>query len=143
MPHRYIFIEFNTPEEADRARMTMDKHPFDARHRFQINVLSDIETFKDMDETYEDPKPEEFKPLVGSFPLLLGSFYAIMCVAIWCLQSIQEHLRAWLADPQGRDQYVLFHRDDVTIYWHGKPAATEVVAERQVSRRLLSQVDNI
>ena len=51
--------------------MAMDKHPFDARHRFQINILSDIETFKDMDEIYEDPKPEEFKPLVGSFSLLL------------------------------------------------------------------------
>jgi hypothetical protein len=80
MPCRYIFIEFNTPEEAERARMAMDKHPFDARHRFQINILSDIETFKDMDETYEDPEPEEFKPRVGSFPLLLGAFWAIMCV---------------------------------------------------------------
>ena len=72
---RYIFIEFNTPEEAERARVAMDKHPFDARHRFQINLLSDIETFQDMDEIYEEPKPEEFKPRVGSFPLLLlGSF---------------------------------------------------------------------
>ena len=56
-----------------------------------------------------------------------------MCAVIRSLQPIQEHLRAWLADPQGRDQYALYHRDDVIIYWHGKPAATEVVAERQVS----------
>lgn len=67
MPLRHIFIEFNTPEEAERARGAMNKHPFDARHRFQINLLSDIETFKDMDETYEDPKPEEFTPRVGPF----------------------------------------------------------------------------
>jgi len=121
----------------------MDKHPFDARHRFQTNLLSDIETFEDMDETYEDPKPEEFKPRVGPFPLLLGTLQDIVCAAIRCLQSIQEHLRAWLADPQGRDQYVLFHRDDVTIYWHGKPAATEVVVERPVSHCSLSPVDNV
>jgi hypothetical protein len=47
--------------------MTMDKHPFDARHRFQINILSDIETFKDMDETYVEPEPEEYSPRVSVF----------------------------------------------------------------------------
>lgn len=83
-----MFIEFNTPEEAERARMAMDKHPFDARHRFQINLLSDIEAFKDLEETYEDPKPEEFKSRVSPFPLFPGTFWDIMCAAIWCLQSI-------------------------------------------------------
>jgi len=34
----------------------------------------------------------------------------------------QEHLRAWLSDPQGRDQYVTYREDDVSVLWHGKPA---------------------
>ena len=121
----------------------MDKHPFDARHRFQINLLSDIETFKDMDETYEDPEPEEFKLRVSILPLLLGYYRPLCALQSGVYNLLQEHLRAWLADPQGRDQYALFYRDDVIIYWHGKPAATEVVVERQVRRGSRSPVDNI
>jgi translation initiation factor 3 subunit B len=82
MGPRYIFIEFNTPKEAEHAKTAMDKHPFDARHRFQINLLSDIETFKDMDETYVEPPPEEFELRVGFSSLLLGAPWVIMCVAI-------------------------------------------------------------
>ena len=38
----------------------------------------------------------------------------------------QEHLRAWLADPQGRDQYVTYRGDEVLINWHGKPSQCEI-----------------
>lgn len=61
---RYIFIEFNTVEEAERARNYMEGHAFDVKHRFQVNLLSDFETYADMDETYEEPEPEEFEPRV-------------------------------------------------------------------------------
>ncbi|KIM25506.1 hypothetical protein M408DRAFT_331075 [Serendipita vermifera MAFF 305830] len=101
----FAFIEFNTAEEADRARHTMDKHPFDAKHRFSVNTLTEIDSYIDMDEKFVEPEPEEFKT--------------------------KEHLRAWLADPQGRDQYVTYRADDVTVYWHGKPAQTEIAEERQ------------
>lgn len=40
--------------------------------------------------------------------------------------SLQEHLRAWLADPQGRDQYVTYRGEDVEIFWHGKPSQCEL-----------------
>jgi translation initiation factor 3 subunit B len=39
---------------------------------------------------------------------------------------LKEHLRAWLADPQGRDQYVTYRGDEVLIHWHGKPSQSEV-----------------
>lgn len=39
---------------------------------------------------------------------------------------MQEHLRAWLADPQGRDQYVTYRGDEVKIHWHGKPSQCEM-----------------
>lgn len=61
---RFIFIEFNTPEEADRAKNTMDRHAFDAKYRFRVNLLSEIETFAEMDETFKEPEPEVFKPKV-------------------------------------------------------------------------------
>ena len=44
----------------------------------------------------------------------------------------QEHLRAWLADPQGRDQYVTYRGDEVSIRWHGRPSQCEVAFEDNV-----------
>src|SRR5882757_2450894 len=46
--------------------------------------------------------------------------------------SLQEHLRAWLADPHGRDQYVTYRGDDVEIHWHGKPSQCEVAYAKKV-----------
>jgi translation initiation factor 3 subunit B len=61
-----MFIEFNTAEEADRAKNTMDRHAFDAKHRFRVNLLSEIESIAEMDETFKEPEPEVFKPKVLS-----------------------------------------------------------------------------
>lgn len=55
---------------------------------------------------------------------------------------LQEHFRAWLADPNGRDQMVLYRGDDVQVVWNTKTAAPEVAHERSVrslSSRLASR----
>jgi hypothetical protein len=44
----------------------------------------------------------------------------------------QEHLRAWLADSLGRDQYVTYRGDEVSIRWHGRPSQCEVAFEDHV-----------
>ena len=41
-------------------------------------------------------------------------------------------MRAWLADTQGRDQYVTYRGDEVTVHWHGKPSQCEVAHTRIV-----------
>lgn len=61
-----MFIEFNTAEEAERARNTMDRHPFDAKHRFRVNLLPEIDSYSEMDEAFKEPEPEMFKPKVCS-----------------------------------------------------------------------------
>ncbi|KZT30474.1 translation initiation factor eIF-3b [Neolentinus lepideus HHB14362 ss-1] len=95
----YIFVEFHTADEAAYALSAMDGHPFDAKHTFVTNYFTDVEKFVNIDETYVEPKTEEYKP--------------------------REHLRAWLADPQGRDQYGIYRGNDVEIHWHGKPSQRE------------------
>jgi translation initiation factor 3 subunit B len=60
-----MFIEFNTVQEAERARNTMDRHPFDAKHRFSVNLLTDLETYAELDETFHEPEPEPFKVKVS------------------------------------------------------------------------------
>ncbi|KAH9018799.1 hypothetical protein EDB83DRAFT_2436111 [Lactarius deliciosus] len=74
-PH-YAFIEFRNADAATYALNELNGHPFDAKHTFLVNRFADIEKFADLDETYVEPQREEY--------------------------LTEEHLRTWLADPQGR-----------------------------------------
>jgi len=96
----FAFVEFSNPEDAAIAIATMDRHAFDAKHTFRANKFTDVESLVDLGETYVEPEDEEYVP--------------------------REHLRAWLADPQGRDQYVTYRGDQVDIHWHGKPSQCEI-----------------
>ncbi|KAJ6604757.1 eukaryotic translation initiation factor eIF2A-domain-containing protein [Mycena vulgaris] len=96
----FIFVEFKNVDDANLALVAMHNHPFDAKHQFKVNRFTDIERYEKLDETYIEPETEEYAP--------------------------REHLRAWLADAQGRDQYVTYRGEDVEIYWHGKPSQSEI-----------------
>ncbi|KAF9499756.1 translation initiation factor eIF-3b [Pleurotus eryngii] len=96
----YAFIDFLTADEAELAIVAMHNHPFDAKHTFKVNRFTDIEKYAKMDEAYAEPETEEYVP--------------------------REHLRAWLADSQGRDQYVTHRGEEVEIQWHGKPSQCEI-----------------
>ncbi|EMD40362.1 hypothetical protein CERSUDRAFT_45150 [Gelatoporia subvermispora B] len=102
----FIFVEFKHAEDATFALNAMNGHPFDAKHTFFITRFTDIERYANLDETYVEPKPEEFKP--------------------------REHLRAWLGDPQARDQYVTYRGDEVEIHWHGKPSQCEIAQKKNI-----------
>jgi translation initiation factor 3 subunit B len=64
MPARYMFVEFRTADEANLALAKMHGHRFDSKHTFSVNLMTDIERFASMDETYTEPEPEEYKPRV-------------------------------------------------------------------------------
>ncbi|KAG9017120.1 Translation initiation factor 3 subunit b [Tulasnella sp. 427] len=88
----YIFIEFATPEDANNAIALMNGFPFDSKHTFYLNHFTDIESFSNLNEQYVEPKIEEY--------------------------TEKEHLRWWLAD--GRDQFLAYRQDDLSIQWHAK-----------------------
>ncbi|KAG6829213.1 hypothetical protein H0H92_005278 [Tricholoma furcatifolium] len=96
----YAFVDLRTVDDANLALSALDHHPFDSKHTFRLNRFTDVEDFANFDESYAEPPHEEFKP--------------------------KEHLRAWLGDPQGRDQYVTYRHEDVEIHWHGKPSQSEL-----------------
>jgi len=50
----------------------------------------------------------------------------------------QEHFRAWLADPAGRDQLILYQGDDLRVGWAGKTGVSDIAHERSVSFPSLS-----
>ncbi|KAH9042966.1 eukaryotic translation initiation factor eIF2A-domain-containing protein [Lactarius deliciosus] len=74
-PH-YAFIEFRSADAATYALNELNGHPFDAKHTSLVNRFTDIEKFTDLDEMYVEPQREEY--------------------------LTEEHLRARLANPQGR-----------------------------------------
>jgi translation initiation factor 3 subunit B len=96
----FMFVDFKNIDDANLALATIHGHPFDAKHTFKVNRFTDVEKYAELDETYVEPELEEYTP--------------------------REHLRAWLADPQGRDQYVTYRGDEVLINWHGKPSQCEI-----------------
>lgn len=112
-------MDFRSAEEANAALVAMNNHPFDAKHTFKLNRFFDVEKYANMDEAYVEPELEEYTPRVRTSVFLLRLIYIY-------LNSSQEHLRAWLADPQGRDQYVVYRGEDVEIFWHGKPSQCEL-----------------
>jgi len=61
---RYLFIEFRSADEAAFALTAMDGFPFDARHTFKVNHFTDIERYAQLDETYVEPKAEDYQPRV-------------------------------------------------------------------------------
>lgn len=121
----YAFAEFNTAEEANVAMGAMQGFHFDKEHTLILNRFTDIEKFANMDEEYAEPEPEEYKSRVR-----IGSIDE--CVRIRS-SFAQEHLRAWLSDSQGRDQFLTYRIDDVTIYWHSKASPPDVATVRRVS----------
>lgn len=60
----YIFVDVGSADVATFAISAMHGHPFDSKHTFLINRFADIEQYANMDETYIEPKIEEFHPKV-------------------------------------------------------------------------------
>ncbi|PWZ02456.1 translation initiation factor eIF-3b [Testicularia cyperi] len=100
----YMFVEMASPEDAAQAIRQMDGYAFDKKHRFAVFRFTDIEKYTNLSEEYAEPVEQEFKP--------------------------REHLRSWLADPQGRDQLVICQGDDVAIAWHNRSSEPQIFDSR-------------
>jgi translation initiation factor 3 subunit B len=59
-----MFVEFKNVDDASLALATIHNHPFDARHIFKANRLTDIEKYSSTDETYIEPEFGEYTPKV-------------------------------------------------------------------------------
>ncbi|KAI8914800.1 hypothetical protein PhCBS80983_g00802 [Powellomyces hirtus] len=90
----YIFIDFETPEQATLAVKQGNGHKLDRAHILAVNRFDDIERYTNTNDQYEEPEEEPFVE--------------------------KEHLKSWLADPRARDQWVMMKGDEVSIYWNNK-----------------------
>lgn len=82
----------------------------DKKHTLRVNKMSDVERYGRegrIDENYTPPQIDEF--------------------------TQKEHLRWWLKDPagRGRDQFVQFRGDGVSVCWNNERDVPETVVDRQ------------
>lgn len=104
----YAFVEYETPEQAAAAIKALNLTALDKRHTMKVNKLTDIERYGregKIDEEYHEPQIEPFVE--------------------------KDHLRWWLSDTDGRDQFVLYKQDNVGVYWNEKDDVPEPIVERQ------------
>lgn len=104
----YAFVEYQTPEQAAAAIKALNLTALDKKHTMRVNKLTDIERYGregKIDEEYHEPTIPPF--------------------------AEKGHLRWWLSDPDGRDQFVLFSGDNVGVYWNDKEDPPEKIVDRK------------
>lgn len=93
----FVFIEYETTEQAANAIKTYNHKRLDANHTLLVNKMSDIERYGNdntLTEEYVPPKKIEFQS--------------------------REHLRSWLTDPAGREQLFMHINETVNVNWFKK-----------------------
>jgi translation initiation factor 3 subunit B len=104
----YAFVEYETPAQAVAAVKALNGTPLDKKHTIAVNKLTDIERYGRegrIDEDYKEPEIAPFEE--------------------------KEHLRWWLGDHEGRDQFVMYRGENVGVFWNEKEDQPEPVVDRQ------------
>ncbi|KAF2861075.1 translation initiation factor eIF-3b [Piedraia hortae CBS 480.64] len=108
MSQGFAFVEYSTPAQAAAAVKTLHGTPLDKKHTMLVNKFTDIERYGRegrINDTYQPPEIAPFEE--------------------------RPHMRWWLGDKEGRDQFVMLRGDHVAVYWNNKEQVPEAVVDRQ------------
>ncbi|KAJ3413176.1 Translation initiation factor 3 subunit b [Chytridiales sp. JEL 0842] len=100
----YLFMEFETPEQAALAVNIGNGYSLDKKHTLLVNKFDEVPKYANAPEVYTPPTIEEFVE--------------------------KPHLRSWLIDEKARDQFVIMKGDDVGVYWNNKAEQPDLVHNR-------------
>jgi len=112
----YGIVEYATAEEAERARKQTDGFQLDKAHRFQVSLLSDVERLRQL------PPDASFEPPAELLAELSDETARHM--------ETRPNLLSHLADPRGRDQFVVCTGVDTAVYWVDPLLPPELEHER-------------
>lgn len=104
---RFAFVEYATPQQAVEATKKLNGTPLDKKHTLAVNKLTDIDRYcreGRVDDEYHPPHLDDFHE--------------------------SEHLRWWLGDPNGRDQFIMHRGDSVGVFWNRKKENPENIIDR-------------
>ncbi|ESQ54011.1 hypothetical protein EUTSA_v10027018mg, partial [Eutrema salsugineum] len=88
----YCFIEFNTPQEAQKAKEKTHGCKFGKSHILAVYMFDDIERLMNVKEEWEPPQIKPYAPNVN--------------------------LQKWLTDEKARDQFVIRCGSDTEVLWN-------------------------
>ncbi|KAL8836317.1 MAG: hypothetical protein Q9205_002159 [Flavoplaca limonia] len=112
----YAFVEYATPQQAVEATKKLHGTPLDKKHTLAVNKLTDIDRYGRegrVNDEYEPPQLDRFNE--------------------------REHLRWWLGDPNGRDQFVMYRGDSVGVFWNKKKDSPENIIDRNLWTEMFVQ----
>ncbi|KAJ1979258.1 Translation initiation factor 3 subunit b [Dimargaris cristalligena] len=104
MTQGYLFMEFNTPEQASAAIKQLDGFKLDKTHILAVHKYTDVERYATMNDTYKEPVIPPYEE--------------------------REHLKSWLLDPKCRDQFVALRGDEVAVMANNKNGKPDTVFTR-------------
>ncbi|KAK3073553.1 Translation initiation factor 3 subunit b [Teratosphaeriaceae sp. CCFEE 6253] len=107
MSEGFAFVEYETPAQAAAAVKGLHLTALDKKHTIAVNKLTDIDRYARegrIDETYHAPEIPSFEE--------------------------KDHLRWWLGDAEGRDQFVMYRGDHVGVYWNEKEDQPDEIVNR-------------
>ncbi|KAJ9063008.1 Translation initiation factor 3 subunit b [Entomophthora muscae] len=106
MTSGFLFMEFETPEQAALAVKNVNGYAFDKKHTIAVNKFSEIEHYTNLSDEYVEPTLEPYVE--------------------------KEHLLGHLADPLARDQLVTLIGDFTSIVWNNKGEAPEPISSKRL-----------
>ena len=56
-----MFLEYQSPREAEEAVKGCDGYKLDKQHTFQVNLFTDFEKYKDIPDEWVPPQPQQYK----------------------------------------------------------------------------------
>lgn len=103
-------MELSTPAEAAAVVRQFDHFPLDKKHTLRVNKMTDIDRYGAEGRVHEEFVPPEIPPF-----------------------EQKEHLKSFLKDPsgRGRDQFVMYRGDNVSVCWNNEKDAPESIVDRQ------------
>lgn len=104
---RFAFITLQNSEEAQLVIKKLDGYRMDKTHILAVNLFDDVDRYTCMEDEYKEPEIEAFVE--------------------------KEHLKSWLMDERGRDEWVMTRGDDTGIYWSNRTDEPIPIHNRQVN----------
>lgn len=109
-------VEYTSPEEAKRAQKQTDGFQLDKAHRFRVSLLSEVERLRQLspDTVFEPP----------------AELLAELSAETSRHMETRPNLLSHLADPRGRDQFVICAGANTAVYWCDPLLPPELAHER-------------
>lgn len=109
----FIFVQYKTAAEAEMAGKLLNNKSLDAKHTFKTMLMSQLEKYSNVPDTYTPPTPPE-----------VGDEYV--------------DLQYWLLNKHCLDQFAMYHENKVSVFWNGKFNANEILNRENWTQHYVS-----